>query len=974
MTDFEALLEQELTPEQKEVVLDDSNEILCLACAGSGKSKTLAYRVAKLIVQGESPESIVVFTFTEKAAESIKFKIAKVLEKAGKNPDIIGVMYIGTIHSYCQYLLSEMDSKYRQFDVLDENKFTLYLISRYNRLGIESIRSQYSTALKKFPYFKTIENIANAWSTLNDESLSLEEIRSFDNVLSTVLNNIKISLDRDQYIDFSSMIRLVVDGLIENRREAERAVSSLKHLLVDEYQDVNPLQEKLIKQLHQRSESLLVVGDDDQSIYAWRGADVTNILTFQERYPSCTPHTLSTNFRSTPLIVNSADSFIHDELGATRYVKNPRAQFNRIPQDFGTFWFHDKTEEAEWVASRIQALMGTKYIETDGTIRGLTPADFAILMRSTRGDEQDGTSRHTAFTEALISRNIPFSLEAGGSIFGRVEVAILRDSFELLRNGTPNRIVAQDFFNHRVLPFYPNADFTQFAQVLAEWGRKIHSPLGDTRRRVYPQELVHELLSAFRLQTANFDDGIMQDIGAFSRMLQDVESVYMSVDSAFRFTEILNFMQNAAESGYLSSTDLVLRRPDVVTVTTVHKMKGLEFPTVFVVDVEARRFPGDNEGYKGWLPRQIIQPAITRNAYINTREGEARLFYTAMTRAETYLYISGSEHLPGGKNRRKPSQFTQRLNSTEINRVHTTLLANLEAHTQIRRIDETVIPTSFSDIRYYLKCPKDYQFRKSFGFSPPIVEMFGFGQTVHASICKLHELFTVPPDNNQIENTIENMFHLKHVPQSKDPINNPGPYERAKESVHTMAQNYVSHYSDDFIRRKQVEVRFEVPLRQAVISGVIDLMLHEDESGKILDTMVVDFKSVQGGEEPAAREDLHWTEMSLQVQLYAKAANDILGQNAKTGAVHLLKDNQRIEIPVNKEAIDAAVNNIEWAVDKIIQGDFPMRSERSKCEKCDFNKICSQRPENFQDNRIPTEIHLPENRKQLALAFSEFNQ
>lgn len=966
MIDFNTLLERELTPTQKNAVLDNSREILCLACAGSGKSRTLAYRVAKLVVQGESPESIVVFTFTEKAAESIKLNIARVLENAGVNPNIIGVMYIGTIHSYCQHLLGAIDSKYRQFDVLDGNKFSLYLISRYGPLGLASFQKKRQSA-----FFDTLTNVANAWATFNDERLSLEQIQNQDIDLFSIFNNIRNSLDTDQFIDFSSMIRIVVDKLCEERVEAERAISSLRHLLVDEYQDVNPLQEELIKQLHRRSDTLLVVGDDDQSIYAWRGADVTNILTFQQRYPTGSCHTLSTNFRSTPLIVSSADTFAHAELGAIRYVKNPQAVYNHAPQDFGVSWFNDRLQEAEWVAERIQRLLGTKYVENNNITRGLTPADFAILMRSTRGAEQDGTFRHSAFTNALTSRGIPLSLEAGGSIFDRSEVAVIRDCFELLRAGTPDRNVANDFFNANVLPVYPYSAFTEFTQVLAEWGRKIHSPTTDTRRRVYPQELVHDFLKAFGIAATNFDDGIMHDIGAFSRMMQDVESVYMSVDSAFRFTQILNFMQNAAVSGYLSTTDQVLRRPDAVTVSTVHQMKGLEFPVIFVVDVEARRFPGDLHNYNGLLPIQILQPALTRNAYISTREEEARLFYTAMTRAERYLYISGSQTLPGGKQKRKISPFMQRLVAPEINRVPERLPANLEDHPRIRRIDETVIPTSFSDIRYYLKCPKDYQFRKSFGFSPPIVDMFGFGQTVHASICKLHESFISPPADNQIRTIIENMFHLKHVPQSREPITNPGPYERAKESVCTIAQNYCHSYSEDFVHRKQIEARFEVPLAQAVVSGSIDLILHQNDQGDILDATVVDFKSMAGGNEPAENRDLNWTDLALQVQLYAKAATDILGQNAHTGAVHLLKDNQRVSVPVHNDAISAAIANIEWAVDRIINSDFPMRPHVEKCEKCDFSKICSKQHQEFQAATVPPEIYLLDNRRQLARAFSE---
>src|SRR5205085_943 len=152
--------------------------------------------------------------------------------------------------------------------------------------------------------------------------------------------------------------------------------------------------------------------------------------------------------------------------------------------------------------------------------------------------------------------------------------------------------------------------------------------------RLYPQQLVHDLLNAFRLSESVIDSGALQDLGMFSRILQDVESVYMSIDSAGRFADVLNFLDNVAEKGYDTETGEVLRRPNTVFVSTVHKAKGLEFPVVFIVDVEAERFPKRRRKYEGWLPSAVISGALARGAYQSTAAEEARLFYTALTRAE----------------------------------------------------------------------------------------------------------------------------------------------------------------------------------------------------------------------------------------------------------------------------------------------------------------------------------------------------
>lgn len=972
MTDINIILQNELDPLQRAAATDTATDVIALACAGSGKSRTMAYRIARLIADGEDPKSIVAFTFTEKAADSIKLRVSQALGRAGLEPMVLGAMYIGTIHAYCQHILAEMDAIYRQYDVLDDNRFILYLQSRYLDLNLQGIRH----TIGRGRYFETLKVVSDAWKTMNDEMISVQTISAHDQDLGTALQLLEDRLSQDQYMDFSLMIRRVAEALKNGNKDSARVIGEVKHLLVDEYQDINMAQEILISEMRKSVRTLFVVGDDDQAIYAWRGADVSNILDFNNRYPNCSSHTLSHNYRSTEPIVASADDFVSQELGGTRIVKHPTAINPSGPRDFRNLWFDFRNAEAEWVAERIDLLLGTAYEESEGKVRGLTPADFAILMRSTRGNRRNNTiPHHQPFTDALEDRGIPFSLEAGGSIFDRPEVAILGETFELLRSGNPNRNLLQTHFNQDVLPIYPHADFRDFTEVMAKWGREIHTPSGGARRKLYPQNLVHDLLQAFGISTTPFDDGIMRDIGVFSRILLDVETVYISIDSSQRFGEILNFLSNIAEDGYISSTNDVLSRPDAVMVSTVHKAKGLEYPAVFVVDVEAQRFPLRRSRYNGALPVAVLQSAIDRGSYQTTPEGEARLFYTALTRAERYLYVMGSEWLPGGKQARIRSSFANRLNHPELLTDSNGLPPGLVSMMGERRIDESILPTSFSEIRYYLRCPKDYQFRKVYGFSPTVPEMFGYGATVHAAIERLHqrvEYQRQPPQPDDAEQMALDTFHLKHVFQKRSPSADDGPYENAQKAAGRIVRDYVEKFPGDFTRSRTVEARFEIPAEQAVISGSIDLLIEEDNKGKILDASVLDYKTMEGGPEPEQQEKLDWTELSLQVQLYAKGAREVLGENAKTGAVHLLKDNQRVHVPVDDDALEAAINTIEWAVDNIVAGDFPMRPHPAKCKECDFVKLCAQQPEQFRNADSPPEIHTPGSREHIQ-AFGKFD-
>jgi DNA helicase-2/ATP-dependent DNA helicase PcrA len=271
-----------------------------------------------------------------------------------------------------------------------------------------------------------------------------------------------------------------------------------------------------------------------------------------------------------------------------------------------------------------------------------------------------------------------------------------------------------------------------------------------------------------------------------------------------------------------------------------------------------------------------------------------------------------------------------------------------------------------------MRCPRDYQFRKVFGFSPAIPDLFGFGMTVHTAVGKLHERFPEsPPSTAEAREIAEDTFHLKHIKASNDPVERPGPYERAKERAAQLVENYAESFSDDFRERRQIEARFDIPVQDAVVSGAIDLMIEEDEDGNVVDACVIDFKTLEGGEQPLENTQLEWTELALQVQLYARAARDVLDKAIEQGHVHLLKDNQRIEVPVDDAAVAAAIQNVEWTVSRIVANDFPMRPHKDKCPTCDFRQICNMSPQNFSVKNRPPRIQVPGVRRGREMAAFE---
>ncbi len=953
--EIQNLLKDSLTPDQYSAVIDESRNILCLACAGSGKSRTLAYKISYLIARGENPESIVAFTFTEKAAESIKRRVAEALRKMNLPENYIGAMFIGTLDSFCQKLLGNINASYRQYDILDQNGLILFLMSRSYRLGIRN-----GTGL-----FRRLHELTEAWQTLNNENLDYDSVKIYNYDLYSQLNKISEVLVHDGYMDFSYAIRLAVEELKRFTSKEGTSIEKYKYLFVDEYQDINPIQEEFIKTFSNFLTTLFVVGDDDQSIYGWRGANVQNILTFKDRYENVSVHKLLENFRSNKAIVETANAFIQSALPYERLPKEIKSHAEGNIQDLRNLWFETREDEANWIAERIQSLIGTTYIEynADGSEknrRGLTYSDFVILLRGIRN--RNGVNRDVQFVNALRERGIPVKTTGEGGIFDRPYAQCILATMELLRNPYNDRNEAENVFNSQVLLAFPYADKIKYLAVLQHWHHEIHAPIEGSRRKVYPQKLLHDLCDALMVRNLN-DESALRDLGLFSKILLDVEQIYISMDSPYRYGEMLNYFQNVAQNSYeLESIDYIAK-DNAVNISTIHKVKGLEFPVVFVADLVNRRFPGDNSVYRGILPDQVMIEAKNRGAYGNRVQDEARLFYTAITRAERLLYLSGSSLHPDLISRKKRSQFIIGLTHEKM-RSDQELDALAEKMEEIQRFDDSDFPTDYSSVKNYLVCPYSYKLSTVYGYNAAVPELFGFGKTSHTTLERLHQMFKDrAPSDEEVERIVEETFMLKHVFPSTDPINRPGSFERAKELLKRILKDYSAKYADDFGRLRQDEARFEISLNDALVTGAIDLLLQEDPERGITTADVIDFKTM---ETPDDSTEYDWRDMSLQVQLYSKAAKEIMGEDVETGFIHTLKDNKRTAIPVDSESVNNAIKAIEWAIKGILASDFPQRACEKSCSKCDFKALCAKRRDDFKIIERPPQINTPTGLKTIA--------
>jgi DNA helicase-2/ATP-dependent DNA helicase PcrA len=288
-----------LSPAQTQVVEHRGSDLQVIACAGSGKTESIARRVASLIGEGVEPSAIVAFTFTDRAATELRERITRrVTERMGRAfADRLSPMFVGTIHAYCFRILQDHVPKYGNYDVLDEHRHAGFLSREHRRIGLGRIRARHWAPIRDF--LRTVDVIAN-------ECIPREALAGTP--VGECYGAYRDSLDRHHFLTFGLLIGCALEALDDADIQA-RVHAPLRHLLVDEYQDINPAQERLIQLLAKPPVQLTVVGDDDQAIYQWRGSDVRNILTFDQRRQGSARATLDNNRRSRPAIVAAANAF-----------------------------------------------------------------------------------------------------------------------------------------------------------------------------------------------------------------------------------------------------------------------------------------------------------------------------------------------------------------------------------------------------------------------------------------------------------------------------------------------------------------------------------------------------------------------------------------------------------------------------------------------------------------------------------------
>lgn len=671
-----SLLLDGLNDKQREAVAAPLENLLILAGAGSGKTRVLVHRIAWLMsVEEASPFSVMAVTFTNKAAAEMRGRIEELMHGTASG------MWCGTFHGICHrilrahYLDAKLLEDFQIIDSDDQQRLLKRLIKAHNLDD------------KQWPARQV------AWWINNqkDEGLRPAHINAFDPVTQTYLKlytAYQEACDRAGLVDFAEILLRALELLRGNQHIREHYQARFKHILVDEFQDTNAIQYAWLRMMAGAQSNVMIVGDDDQSIYGWRGARVENIEKFTREFPSVNTIRLEQNYRSTKTILEASNTLI-----ANNSVRMGKQLWTEglVGEPISVYSAYNELDEARFVVSKIKG-----WQEQGGTL-----TDCAILYRN--------NAQSRVLEEALLQASLAYRIYGGMRFFERQEIkdalSYLRlinnrnddTAFERVINTPPRglgdktletiRFAARDrgctlwdasvgLLNDQVLTGRAASALSRFVELinaLEEEG--IDMPL--------------HVLTDHAVKTSGLLEMYQQEKGEKSKArIENLEELVTATrqfekpEEAQDMTMLTAFLTHAALEAGEGQAD---EHDDAVQLMTLHSAKGLEFPLVFMVGVE-----------EGMFPSQMSAEEAGR------LEEERRLCYVGMTRAMQKLYITYAEmrRLYGQDKYHKPSRFIRELPEGCLDEVR--MKAQVSRPTSTGRFSQTVVKESFNETGFNL--------------------------------------------------------------------------------------------------------------------------------------------------------------------------------------------------------------------------------------------------------------------------------
>lgn len=950
---------KKLNKHQIEAIEHEKGPLLIIAGAGTGKTTVITERIKHLIVdKGYSPSSILALTFTEKAAFEMAQRVDVLVPYGYTN------LWIETFHSFCDRVLRNdahaigLDPGYK---LISESEAVFLMRNNIFDMGLKIYRPLGNPT-------KFLDALLTHFSRLKDETITPEEYLAWAQKQKSQEDKAQYTELADSYkryeklkiknsaMDFSDLISNTILLFKTRKKILEGYQNQFKFILVDEFQDTNYAQNELAILLCGKEKNITVVADDDQSIYRFRGAAVSNVIQFKKNFPKTKIITLIDNYRSTQTILDAAYTLIQNNnpnrLEIVESINKRLISHSKIPnKDIELIHTVRSEDEADEISRKIGELTAAQKYEY---------RDVAILVRA--------NNHAQIITAALARHRIPYQFLGPGYLFAQEEIKDLIAYLTFLTNLSDSvslfRVISMDVFD---IPYIDLNYFLNFAkrknltffeaffdvnqsflkketqEKLQKFKSMVENHLEKSKKEKGGQILYNFLIDSGLFQTLQNSQSLqeekkVQNIAKFFDRIKRFESERED-SNIYTLVEWLNLMMQMGDSP--TAADIDIRDRNAVNILTAHSSKGLEFKIVFMANLVSDRFPSRERGEKIPLPEGIIKEKTPKDTDFHMQE-ERRLFYVAMTRAKDMVYFTASDfYNSAGKRPRKLSPFIfealpnlkESRDEQKIQQLFLTdVLSDYEERKEIKENKPPLKLTyiTYSNIQMFDICPLHYKAKVIFNIPTPPSHVQSFGISLHSTLYNMYKSF----EDGKFPTLSKCQEILKREWVSDGYLDKKQEDERFEQAKKMLREFYKTELSS---RTKPLgmEIPFSFVLKNGVkVFGKIDRV---DPTKKGIE--IIDYKT--GDDNPKAKKN-----HELQLKMYSLAASrvkdEVFNRNPEDIklTLHFLEKNTKKSMSFTKTDLNALEDDLIEKIKEIETSDFAC-SGNMLCQSCEFKILCS---------------------------------
>ncbi len=958
---------------QEKAITHKEGPLLIVAGAGTGKTRVITERIAWIINSKlAKPSEVLALTFSEKAAKEMERRVDALV------PYGMVDTRTSTFHSFGHDIIGESFAELRiapDWKIMKKPESIIFIVENIEKLGLSLYRplnnpAQYVSELTDFisklkdnlitpvMYDEYVKGLLKAGPAEGKDKGAWEETVNKQVELSGFYANYEKLKTEKNYMDFGDLIMVPYLLLKEKRSVLAKYQERYKYILIDEFQDTNYAQFELIKLIADKYKNITVVGDDDQMIYRFRGAAISNIMGFRECYPAAEVVVLKNNYRSAQTILDSAYKLIQNNtdrletmLGITKNLFSRYKQEHKI-EPLNIKAFASYSEEADFIADEIERLVKAGYYKFK---------DIAILLRA-KGDAR-------MFLKTLERRGIPYKFTGDEGLYNKKEVQFLVNFCRMLC--TPYEF--NPVFDVAISEFYDIDPYMmskigslakEYSITALDLARKLDTypelEMNDTDRRKLEtliQDADHyttlvkdgwsagEILYDYIKNRRIFDSLLRDKTIASDRKIANISrffdilkefSVSEDYDTVYNFVNYIDLRQKSGDNPVSDVFEDM--EEDSVQAATIHKSKGLEFKVVFVPALIQDKFPvRARGGFPFPLPEGLMKDMVDEKLY--AQEEERRLFYVAITRAKDSLNLTYSKKYEGAGNK-KPSMFLMELGYKEPETMakpsKEDVLKFFEKKETIEvPVDNTIkiktLKLSNYQIDDYLTCPYKYKLihilRIPIKEEPAVV----YGQAMHKVAS---EFFKARQEGAVV--TLESLIDIfKSMWKPTGFISAQHEQRRYEQGLRTIEAFYKEEMKNNIIP-KYIEKDFEFKLSNDItVRGRWDRVDEMDGKWRIIDYKTSDVKDIE-----KAEEKLDSANISRQLKLYSISFEKVFGKPLDEVGIYFFESRITVFKKMRKDTLEKYEKQIHETAADIREGRFEATPSAFVCKFCAFFNIC----------------------------------